>query len=138
MDLREYYKDLHRTEAELERRFPDGEVFVTSQYHREKNSKAGRTISSTCYNAARVITDGTHREATDAERESFLALQEKNRIAAIRQEQMKKQQYVVVVDPDQPANAIASRAPRMSAQSAGFQPVDLNNKKPASPEEDDE
>lgn len=135
MDLKEYYKDLHQQEAELSRRFPDGEVHVTSVYNRERNSKAGRTVSATCYNAARVITDGTHRESTAAERESFFALQERNRITAIRQEQMKKQQYVVVVDPDQPANAIASRAARTSQ--SDFQPVELNNKKPAV-ETDDE
>lgn len=105
MDLKEYYKDLHATEAQLEKEFPDDIVYVTSVRHREKNSVAGQTLSATHANAARVITDGTHRLSTPQEVRDFLALQNANRMKSVKAEQAKKQQYVVVMDGGNPADA---------------------------------
>lgn len=101
MDIKEYYRDLHKTAAELERKNPERIVHVTSVYNREKNATAGCTLSATPENAARVITDGTHREATKEEVAAFLTLQENNRIKAVKSEQAKNKQFVVVLDPDQ-------------------------------------
>jgi hypothetical protein len=98
MDLKTYYDDMRKTMADLERRHPDGIVYVTSMFHRERNSTPGSTLSASCRNAARVITDGTHKEATQEEIDNFLDHQQdenrKNTIA----EQKNKRQYIVVVD----------------------------------------
>lgn len=98
MDLKEYFRDLHAKEAELEKKYPDGVVYVTSLFHRERNSTPGSTLSATCRNAARVITDGTHREATKEEIESFLEHQQEQLRRNARAEQANKKQYIVVVD----------------------------------------
>ena len=98
MDLREYFGDLHKAESLLERAHPDGIVYVTSLFHRERNSTPGSTMSASCRNAARVITDGTHREATQEEIEAFMAHQQSELRKNTRSEQMNKKQYIVVVD----------------------------------------
>lgn len=98
MDLKEYFADKRTVEAQLEREFPNDIVYVTSVRHREKNSVAGQTLSATHANAARVITDGTHRLATAEEVRGFLELQNSNRLKSVKAEQAKKQQYIVVMD----------------------------------------
>jgi hypothetical protein len=98
MDLKEYYRDLHAIEAKLEDKHPNGVVHVTSVFHRERNSTPGTTLSATCRNAARVITDGTHREATEEEIAGFLDHQQKELRRNTMSEQKNKQQYIVVVD----------------------------------------
>lgn len=96
MDLRQYFTDKKAKQAELEKKFSDGVVHVTSVFYRERNSTAGATSSATVENAARVITDGTHREATEDEIAAFYARQKSDLEKHIRAEQVKKQQYVVV------------------------------------------
>ena len=98
MDLREYYRDLHKVEAGLEKNNPDGIVHVTSLFHRERNSTPGSTLSATTRNAARVITDGTHREATSDEVLGFLKQQQDQLRINTAAEQKNKRQYIVVVD----------------------------------------
>lgn len=98
MDLKEYFRDLHAEEAKLEKKHPEGVVYVTSLFHRERNSTPGTTLSATCRNAARVITDGTHREATQDEIDGFLHHQQRELTKNTRAEQMNKKQYIVVVD----------------------------------------
>jgi hypothetical protein len=98
VDLKEYYRDLHAIEADLEKRHDDGIVYVTSLFHRERNSTPGSTLSATCRNAARVITDGTHREATSEEVDAFLLHQQDQLRRNAKAEQMNKKQYIVVVD----------------------------------------
>lgn len=105
MDLKEYYRDLHATEAQLEKEFPGGIVYVTSVRHREKNSVAGQTLSASYANAARVITDGTHRLSTPDEVRGFIELQKNNRMKSAQAEQAKKQQYIVVVDGEKSTDA---------------------------------
>jgi hypothetical protein len=117
MDLRSYFSDLHREQARLEKEFPDQEVYVTSVFHRERNSTAGRTLSASYRNAARVITDGTHRIATDDEVKAFHRLQERNRVNTVKSEQKKKQQYIVVVDNEKPAEVVPGRAGLVTAVS---------------------
>jgi hypothetical protein len=97
MDLRQYYKDLRETEAKLEREFPSGEVHVTSLFHRERASTAGSTVSATCRNAARVITDGTHRLANEDEIREFLLHQQRELRKNTLMEQQKKRQYITVI-----------------------------------------
>lgn len=104
MDLRQYFMDLRAIEAELEgSKTRDGVVYVTSIFHREKNSTAGSTLSASCRNAARVITDGTHRVATPQEVENFMEMQAIALEETIKAEQLKKKQYIVVVDQKQPS-----------------------------------
>jgi hypothetical protein len=115
MNLTEYYRELNDTAKDLERSHPDGVVHVTSLRNREKNSVAGKTLSAGCRNAARVITDGTHRVATLEEINAFAELQEKNRVVATLSEQRKRQQYIVLVDESQPANAGLLGPPRAAS-----------------------
>ena len=103
MDLKSYFDDLHKAEAEFEKKHPDGVVYVTSMFHRERNSTPGRTISASCRNAARVIADGTHREASKEEVDAFLAHQEDELRRNTSAEQKNKRQYIVVVDSDRQA-----------------------------------
>ena len=98
MNLKDYYNDLRKVEADLEKRFPEGVVHVTSVFQRERNSTPGCTLSAACRNAARVITDGTHREATPAEIEAFLKHQQDELRKNTVSEQKNKRQYIVVVD----------------------------------------
>lgn len=109
MDLKLYYQDLRATEEVLrsKSRATDGVVYVTSVYHREKNSTAGQTLSAEPRNAARVITDGTHREATKDEVAAFHEQQQIELRKNVKMEQLKKQQYIVVVDQHQPNQAAA-------------------------------
>ena len=108
MDLKEYFQDLRAEEAKLEKSHPDGVVYVTSLFHRERNSTPGSTLSATCRNAARVITDGTHREATQEEIDGFMRHQQEQLRKNTQSEQMNKKQYIVVVD--QKADAEAAMA----------------------------
>lgn len=98
MNLKEYYSDMGREKAKLEQKHPDGVVYVTSLYSRDRNSTPGCTLSASCYNAARVITDGTHRESTREEVDGFLNHQQSQRVMVAKAEQLKKQQYMIVVD----------------------------------------
>ena len=105
MDLKEYYTERRTLEADLEKEFPEDIVYVTSVRHRERNSLAGKTLSASYANAARVITDGTHRLSTASEVRGFLDLQNQNRMRAVKAEQAKKQQYIVVMDDKNPTDA---------------------------------
>jgi hypothetical protein len=96
MDLKQYFSDLRAKEAELQAKHSDGVVHVTSLFYRERNSTPGAIASATCRNAARVITDGTHRESSEEEIERFYSWQEEQLKTHIRAEQQKKQQYVIV------------------------------------------
>ena len=71
MDLRAYFDDMNSKEAEFKVKYKENIVHVTSLFHRERNSTAGNVISATRHNAARVITDGTHRESTPEEVAQF-------------------------------------------------------------------
>lgn len=107
MDLRQYYNDLRAKESELEKvaKAQDGVVYVTSVFHREKNSTAGATLGASPRNAARVITDGTHRDATEDEVRAFYIRQQEQLSATTKMEQMKKKQYIVVVDRNEPSES---------------------------------
>lgn len=98
MDLKEYFKDARAEEARLEDAHPDGVVHVTSLFHRERNSTPGSTLSATPHNAARVITDGTHREATQEEVDGFRRHQQEQLHKNAAAEQANKKQYIVVVN----------------------------------------
>jgi hypothetical protein len=100
MDLKEYFGAIRTEAARLEKSDHDrkGFIHVTSIFHRERNSTAGRTYSATYLNAARVITDNTHREATRAEVDGFFAHQDQELRKNMAMEQKNKKQYIVVVD----------------------------------------
>lgn len=119
MDLKEYYNDLRKHEARLEVKHPDGIVYVTSVFHRERNSTAGSTLSATCRNAARVLTDGTHREATDDEISSFLQRQQDELRRNAAAEQKNKRQYIVVVDQHEGAETTLVGADSSTPTTAG-------------------
>jgi len=101
MDLREYFGELRVTEKDLEKKHPNRVVYVTSVKNSMKNSTPGATFSTTPYNAARGITDETHRLATDDEIQAFIDHQERNRVTNQRSEASKKKEIVVVMDRSQ-------------------------------------
>lgn len=101
MDLREYFGDLRKTEKDLASQHPNRVVFITSIKNSTKNTTPGATFSTTPYNAARGITDETHRLATDEEIQAFLDHQERNRVTNQRSEASKKKEIVVVMDRSQ-------------------------------------
>lgn len=108
MDIQAYYKDVRKLEKKYEEEVAPkhgGVVYVTSRYHREKNSVEGRTLSATPWNAARVVTDDTHRLATEDEIKAFLAHQETERVKHTKMEQTRQKQYIVLVDQAQPGEA---------------------------------
>ena len=98
MDLKEYFDDKRATMEQLRKKYPNNLVHVTSKFYRERNSTEGATASANYANAARVITDGTHREATEAEIAKFYEQQQRELEKNTRSEQSKKQQYVIVTD----------------------------------------
>jgi hypothetical protein len=102
MDLKLYFDDYKKNVAKLEKEHPDGVVHVTSLFQRDRGSTPGSTASATCTNAARVITDGTHREATEEEIDAFYQRQQDELRKNIRAEQAKKQQYMVVMGEGNP------------------------------------
>lgn len=104
-NIREYYTDLRNTEKEFQRNYPAGVVHVTSLFNRDRGSTAGTTTSATCYNAARVVTDGTHRLSTPEEIEAFEAHQQRELIRNQAAEQRNKKQYLVVLNQDNQAAA---------------------------------
>ena len=106
MNLKDYFSDLRKVEAELVGEHPDGIVFVTSLFHRERNSTPGSTLSATCRNAARVITDGTHRRATQEEIDGFARRQQEELRRNTVAEQKNKRQYIVVVDQKEDGSAM--------------------------------
>lgn len=98
MNMRDYYSDKLLEERRLRDKHPNGVVFVTSVFNRDRSSVAGQTLSATCSNAARVITDGTHRESTKDEIKAFITHQQQQKVSLALAEQKNKQQYVMVVD----------------------------------------
>jgi hypothetical protein len=115
MNLAEYYSDKKKEIAGLEKLAnseaspavtADGVVYVTSLFHRERNSTAGCTLTASISNAARVITDGTHRVATEAEIKAFLNHQQKEFVKNSASEQKNKRQYIVVVDQKENADQV--------------------------------
>lgn len=78
-DLQTYYQDIRAKRAELTKDFIDGWCMVMSVYNREKNSTAGTLTQVSVERAAQVITDGTHRLASDAEIATYTKAQEEQR-----------------------------------------------------------
>lgn len=115
-DIAKFYSDLRKLQASLEAEYPTGVVHVTSVENRQLNSLPGVTLSATAYNAARVITEGTHRLATKEEIAAFHTLQQDNHREASMAEQRRNKQFVVVVDPTQLAKTIPPQSQRAVAE----------------------
>jgi hypothetical protein len=115
MDLNAYFTDKRATEAELRREYPKNVVYITSLFHRDRNSTAGATMSASWNNAARVITDGTHRLATEKEVKEFLAHQQEELHKNTVSEQMNKKQYFVVL-PGAAGDVVASKVEDTGSQ----------------------
>jgi hypothetical protein len=79
MDLKAFKRDMLKKQAELELAHPSGYLYVTSQYHREKNVAAGTVTEVNIPNAARVLTERTHAVSTPEEIEAYHARCEENR-----------------------------------------------------------
>ena len=79
MDLKAFKRDMLKKQAELELAHPSGYLYVTSQYHRERNVAAGTVTEVNIPNAARVLTEGTHQVSTIEEIEGYRQKCEENR-----------------------------------------------------------
>lgn len=127
MDLIQYFSDLNKTQSQLERDLPNQPIYITSVFNRDRNSTAGTTYTASPRNAARVITDGTHRLATPVEIAAFEELQQRNLEATLKSEQRKNKQFVVMVDPA--AAGLSNFAPPMKPASAGKSPTEASSTK---------
>lgn len=106
MDLTAYFAEKREIAAHLVDVYgKNGVVHITSLRHRESGTTAGTTLSATIDNAARVIANGTHREATRAEITAFMQHQERNRVTSMTMEQARKREFVVMVDSQAPSMA---------------------------------
>jgi hypothetical protein len=120
MDLNAYFADKRVCEAELRQGRPHNVVYITSLFHRDRNSTAGTTVSASCANAARVITDGTHRIATPDEIKAFQDRQQEELRRNTVSEQMNKRQFFVVL-PNSAGESMVAQAtdPITSAMKPG-------------------
>jgi len=125
MDVRQYYSDRRKIAVDLVKQFPDGIVYITSIFNRERNTTEGATCSVGIDNATRCLVEGTHRLATEEEIDRFNQLQETNRVEAAKGEQRKRQQYVVVVNEGDPSlNPLTA-----SAKHGTGTPIEVGGKK---------
>jgi hypothetical protein len=72
-----------------------------------KNSTAGTVFTATVNNAARVIADETHREATEGEYSEFLAHQERERQQIAVMEQRRRKDVIVYMNAGDPNTVFA-------------------------------
>lgn len=109
-NIQEYWKEVRKTEADLATKF-GGEVHVTSVFNRDKGTNAGSTCSASPYLAAMGIVNQTHRISTSEEVEGFKELQRDNLRRSTADEQRRKQQFIVVVDPNQSQGSTLQQMP---------------------------
>ncbi len=76
MTSQSYYADLRALGDALNARYPDGYLLVVSIANRLRGTTPGNTCEVTTENAARLILDGTHREATSEEIRVYQEAQE--------------------------------------------------------------
>jgi len=69
---REYYEKCHAVETKLGKDYPSGDAYLVGLKPGGTNTPCNATLST----AARCIVEGTHRLATQAEVDAFLASQE--------------------------------------------------------------
>lgn len=79
MDIQKYYQQVRLTREELTKQIPSGFCLVMSVANLEKNSTAGNLCEVTVADAARLLTDGTHRLATPEEVDGHRSAQDKER-----------------------------------------------------------
>ena len=70
MDIRAFNEDVRQAAAQLFREYPSGFLFVTSLPIRGYPG-SGRTVEVTCNAAGKLLTEGSHRVATDEEISSY-------------------------------------------------------------------
>src|SRR4051794_32638017 len=80
-DFRQYYATIRAKQTELGPEFPEGCCLVMSVQSLERNSPGGNVCEVSLYDAARLLTDGTHRLAT---KEETVAFRERNDIMRSR------------------------------------------------------
>lgn len=66
-----YYATIRAKGDELTKQNPSGFCLIVSVHNLQKNSTAGNIAEVSNYNAARFITEGTHRVATDTEVQTY-------------------------------------------------------------------
>lgn|ERR1019366_2285300 len=71
-----YYSDLRAKKDSLAAQYPDGCLLVASVANRLRGSTAGNVCEVDIANGARLLLDGTHREANPEEVQLFREAQE--------------------------------------------------------------
>lgn len=89
MDTQTYYAKIRETREELAKQNPQGFCLVISVANLEKNSTAGTPCEVSLYDAARLMTDGTHRVANEKEADAYRNRQEAERVR-IAQENLER------------------------------------------------
>ena len=80
MNTQQYYAAIREKQEALTKQFPKGYCLVVSVLNREKNSTAGTFCEVLVPEAARLITDGTHRTVTDEESSAYYGAQDLQRV----------------------------------------------------------
>jgi hypothetical protein len=75
-----YYQRIREKRADLANQFPKGFCLVVSVFSLEKNSTEGTFCEVLVPEAARLMTDGTHRLASEDEAAAYYAAQDVQRI----------------------------------------------------------
>ena len=75
-----YYQRIREKKADLANQFPKGFCLVVSVFNLGKNSTADTFCEVRVGDAARLITDETHRLASDDEAAAYYAAQDVQRI----------------------------------------------------------
>lgn len=81
MDIPAFRAAIRAKRSELAADYPDGCLYVTSLNNRLYNTTAGKVCEVTVDNAARLLTQETHRIATESEIAAFKAAAESRRLA---------------------------------------------------------
>jgi hypothetical protein len=70
-DVSEVYRIISQEKARLDNEYPQGYLFTTSVRNINRGTTAGVVAQVNTKRAAQTIVDGTHRESTREEIESF-------------------------------------------------------------------
>jgi hypothetical protein len=71
MNLQNYYREIRERKQELSGLHPDGCCLVISLERKDRAITGGTISEVSLDNAAKILTEGTHRLVTEAEQEAY-------------------------------------------------------------------
>lgn len=93
MDIKSFVARMQEKRKELEGQYPKGYCLVQTVFNPNTNTVGGVTCEVSVDQAARLITEGSHRLATKEEAEVFRKQQEDARADILAEEIRKRQQF---------------------------------------------